>query len=104
MVHLSNVCSYFAGIAILMRTYFCFADSNAGTTADSLILILDKMYVTAKRGDVLQSVTGEQSRIVDPAQMSVVKSINLVPSLSQQSVDPLGIADISNYHELRERQ
>ena len=55
--------------------------------------------VTAKRGDVLQAVTDEQSRIVDPAQMSVVKAINLVPSLSQQSVDPYGIADISNYHE-----
>jgi len=32
-------------------------------------------------------------------QMSVPKAINLIPSVNQQSVDPLGLADISNYHE-----
>ncbi|GAB6147250.1 TonB-dependent receptor [Desulfocicer niacini] len=31
--------------------------------------------------------------------MSVQKSISLMPSVNQQSVDPSGLADISNYHE-----
>ena len=31
--------------------------------------------------------------------MSVQKSISLMPSVNQQSVDPGGLADISNYHE-----
>ena len=31
--------------------------------------------------------------------MSVPKAINLIPSVNQQGVDPLGLADISNYHE-----
>ncbi len=31
--------------------------------------------------------------------MSVPKAINLIPSVHQQSVDPLGLGDISNYHE-----
>ena len=33
------------------------------------------------------------------AMMSVAKAINLIPSVHQQSVDPLGLGDISNYHE-----
>lgn len=33
------------------------------------------------------------------AMMSVPKAINLIPSVHQQSVDPLGLGDISNYHE-----
>ena len=32
-------------------------------------------------------------------QMSVPKAITLIPSVNQQSVDPFGLADISNYHE-----
>lgn len=31
--------------------------------------------------------------------MSVQKTINLMPSVNQQSVDPFGLGDISNYHE-----
>ena len=31
--------------------------------------------------------------------MSVPKAINLIPSVHQESVDPLGLGDISNYHE-----
>lgn len=31
--------------------------------------------------------------------MSVARAINLIPSVHQQSVDPLGLGDISNYHE-----
>lgn len=31
--------------------------------------------------------------------MSVHKAISLIPSVNQQSVDPGGLADISNYHE-----
>jgi iron complex outermembrane receptor protein len=96
---LSNVRIALAGSAMLMKINFCLAGPNADTTADSSIVVLEKAYVTAARGDVLQTITGEQSRIVDPSQMSVVKAIDLVPSLSRQSVDPCGIADISNYHE-----
>ncbi len=33
------------------------------------------------------------------AAMSPHKSITLMPSVNQQSVDPSGLADISNYHE-----
>lgn len=33
------------------------------------------------------------------AQMSVPKAITLIPSVNQQSVDPMGLSDISNYHE-----
>ena len=32
-------------------------------------------------------------------QMSVPKAITLIPSVNQQSVDPFGLADISNCHE-----
>ncbi len=32
-------------------------------------------------------------------QMSVPKAITLIPSVNQQSVDPVGLADVSNYHE-----
>lgn len=31
--------------------------------------------------------------------MSAPRAINLIPSVHQQSVDPLGLGDISNYHE-----
>ena len=34
-----------------------------------------------------------------PAIMSPYKTISLMPSVNQQSVDPVGLADISNYHE-----
>ena len=34
-----------------------------------------------------------------PYKISVPKAINLIPSVNQQSVDPSGLADISNYHE-----
>ena len=32
-------------------------------------------------------------------QMSVPKAVTLIPSVNQQSVDPVGLADVSNYHE-----
>jgi iron complex outermembrane receptor protein len=99
IMRLSNVRACLTIIAIFMNRYPCLAGPDADKVTDSSLLVLDKSEVTATRGDVLQTVTGEQSRIVDPAQISVVKAINLVPSLSQQSVDPCGIADISNYHE-----
>ncbi|MFH0918875.1 MAG: hypothetical protein V1913_00820 [Fibrobacterota bacterium] len=88
---------------ILLITTVCMAgperDSLDQSGADTSHITLDKIIITGKKGDLLQKVTGEQSRIVDPSQMSVTRAINLVPSLSQQSVDPYGLADISNYHE-----
>ena len=59
----------------------------------------EEITVSGKKGDILQRVTGKESRILNPSQMSVYKAINLMPSLSQQSVDPYGLADIVNYHE-----
>lgn len=58
-----------------------------------------EITVTGKKGDILQRVTGKESELLNPSQMSVYKAINLMPSLSQQSVDPYGLADIVNYHE-----
>ncbi|ABL64498.1 TonB-dependent receptor [Chlorobium phaeobacteroides] len=59
----------------------------------------EEVTVTGKKGDILQQVTGRESELLNPSQMSVYKAINLMPSLSQQSVDPYGLADIVNYHE-----
>jgi iron complex outermembrane receptor protein len=58
-----------------------------------------EITVSGKKGDILQRVAGKDSIILNPSQMSVYKAINLMPSLSQQSVDPYGLADIVNYHE-----
>lgn len=45
-------------------------------------------------------ITEKGIRAIDPAsRMSVTRAINLVASVNQQSVDPVGLADISNYHE-----
>jgi iron complex outermembrane receptor protein len=33
------------------------------------------------------------------AMMSITRALNLIPSVNQQSVDPVGLADSSNYHE-----
>ena len=58
-----------------------------------------EITISGKKGDMLQQVTGKKSEVLNPSQMSVYKAINLLPSLSQQSVDPYGLADIANYHE-----
>ncbi len=45
-------------------------------------------------------ITGKGINALGPTyKMSVPKAINLIPSVHQQSVDPLGLGDISNYHE-----
>ncbi len=45
-------------------------------------------------------VTGKGLNALGPcSSMSVHKAISLMPSVNQQSVDPSGLADISNYHE-----
>jgi iron complex outermembrane receptor protein len=87
--------------SLLWAATIGFAASGPDLTAadDSSIVLLDKLTVVGKKGDILQKITGDQSRAVDPSQMSVTRAINLVPSLSQQSVDPYGLSDISNYHE-----
>jgi iron complex outermembrane receptor protein len=87
-------------ILILSSALVVMAESSRNAAADSSgIVSLDTMIVTGIKGDILKQVTGEQFRAVDPSQMSVTRAINLVPSLSQQSVDPYSLADISNYHE-----
>ncbi|MGC8774072.1 MAG: TonB-dependent receptor [Chlorobaculum sp.] len=58
-----------------------------------------EITVSGKKGDLLQNVTGKESALLNPSQMSVYKVINMMPSISQQSVDPYGLADIVNYHE-----
>ena len=58
-----------------------------------------EITVSGQKGDILQQVTGTESALLNPSQMSVYKVINMMPSLSQQSVDPYGLADIVNYHE-----
>ncbi|NTW55880.1 MAG: TonB-dependent receptor [Chlorobiaceae bacterium] len=63
-----------------------------GVTAEELV-------VQGRKGDVLQRVTGKETEVLNPSQMSVYKAINLLPSINQQSVDPWGLADIVNYHE-----
>jgi iron complex outermembrane receptor protein len=59
-----------------------------------------EITVSGKKGDLLRQVTGNDSKVLNPSQMSVYRTINMMPSLSQQSVDPYGLADIVNYHEL----
>jgi iron complex outermembrane receptor protein len=58
-----------------------------------------EITVSGKKGDLLQNVTGKESALLNPSQMSVYKVIDMMPSISQQSVDPYGLADIVNYHE-----
>lgn len=58
-----------------------------------------EITVSGKKGDLLQNVTGKESALLNPSQMSIYKIINMMPSISQQSVDPYGLADIVNYHE-----
>jgi iron complex outermembrane receptor protein len=58
-----------------------------------------EITVSGKKGDLLRNVTGKESTVLNPSQMSVYKVINMMPSISQQSVDPYGLADIVNYHE-----
>ncbi|NTW83125.1 MAG: TonB-dependent receptor [Chlorobiaceae bacterium] len=77
---------------------------GSGTASDVQLIAAnnftaEEIVVNGKKGDVLQRVTGRESEVLNPSQMSVYKAINLMPSLSQQSVDPYGLADIVNYHE-----
>ena len=58
-----------------------------------------EITVSGKKGDLLQNVTGKESALLNPSQMSVYKVIGMMPSISQQSVDPYGLADTVNYHE-----
>ncbi|HHE31385.1 MAG TPA: TonB-dependent receptor [Chlorobaculum parvum] len=58
-----------------------------------------EITVSSKKGDLLNKITGKESTVLNPSQMSVYKVINILPSISQQSVDPYGLADIVNYHE-----
>ncbi len=58
-----------------------------------------EITVSGKKGDLLNEITGKESAVLNPSQMSVYKIINMMPSVSQQSVDPYGLADIVNYHE-----
>jgi iron complex outermembrane receptor protein len=58
-----------------------------------------EIIVSGKKGDLLRQLTGDQTRVLNPSQMSVYRTINLMPSINQQSVDPYGLADIVNYHE-----
>lgn len=59
----------------------------------------EELTVSGEKGDILRQVTGDESALLSPSQMSVYKVINMMPSLSQQSVDPYGLADVVNYHE-----
>ncbi|MBN1928059.1 MAG: TonB-dependent receptor [Chlorobiaceae bacterium] len=58
-----------------------------------------EITVSGKKGDLLNKITGKESSVLNPSQMSVYKVINMMPSVSQQSVDPYGLADTVNYHE-----
>jgi len=58
-----------------------------------------EITISGKKGDMLQQITGKESEVLNPSQMSVYKAINLMPSIDQQSVDPYGLADIVSYHE-----
>ena len=45
-------------------------------------------------------ITQNMINVLGPSsRMSITRAINLIPSVSQQSVDPCGLTDISNYHE-----
>lgn len=68
---------------------------------DSLLkaFSMEEITVTGVRGAMLQQVSEENVRKLNPSQLSIYKVINMMPSLHQQSVDPYGLADISNYHE-----
>ena len=58
-----------------------------------------EIIVSGKKGDLLRQLTDDQTRVLNPSQMSVFRTISLMPSINQQSVDPYGLADIMNYHE-----
>ncbi|WP_041469092.1 TonB-dependent receptor [Chloroherpeton thalassium] len=72
-----------------------------GQVPDSLLktFTMEEITVTGARGSMLQQVSEDDVRMLNPSQLSIYKVINMLPSLHQQSVDPYGLADISNYHE-----
>ncbi|HCD36139.1 MAG TPA: TonB-dependent receptor [Chlorobium sp.] len=89
-------------IALTCMAFLLAATAQAAETPpDSTLLRFtsEEITVSGQKGDILQQVTGSESAVLNPSQMSVYKVINMMPSLSQQSVDPYGLADISNYHE-----
>ena len=73
--------------------------STAQAQDETLSHTAPEITVTGQKGDLLRQITGEGSTLLNPSQMSVYKTINLLPSLNQQSVDPYGLADIVSYHE-----
>jgi len=95
-------------IAILMG-FFCLPVPVFGE--DDKVL-LPEVVVTDKFDDEdfvgpLFTETNTKTKITEKGieamgpggQMSVPKAITLIPSVNQQSVDPVGLADVSNYHE-----
>uniref|UniRef100_Q3AR61 TonB-dependent receptor, putative n=1 Tax=Chlorobium chlorochromatii (strain CaD3) TaxID=340177 RepID=Q3AR61_CHLCH len=81
----------------VMLAHSAHAAENQESTQPSYMA--PELIISGQKGDVLQHVVGKESVVLNPSQMSVYKAINLMPSLSQQSVDPYGLADIVNYHE-----
>lgn len=75
------------------------ATANAQEPSADSTYIAPEITVSGKKGDLLRQITGENSKVLNPSQMSVYKTINMLPSLNQQSVDPYGLADIVSYHE-----
>jgi iron complex outermembrane recepter protein len=72
-------------------------DTQAKSTSPDYIA--PEITVSGKKGDLLRQLTSNQTKMLNPSQMSVYRTINLMPSINQQSVDPYGLADIVNYHE-----
>ncbi|NTW54503.1 MAG: TonB-dependent receptor [Chlorobaculum sp.] len=88
--------SFIALLALLSAT----AQAEENTTGSKPSeYIAPEITVSGKKGDLLRQLTNNQTRVLNPSQMSVYRTINLMPSINQQSVDPYGLADIVNYHE-----
>lgn len=82
------------------------ADKKKGTVTLPEIVVEDKFEEEEFAGPVFTG-TNTKTKITEKGinalgptcRMSVPRAVKLIPSVHQQSVDPLGLGDISNYHE-----
>ena len=90
----------------------CFSEEDQSEEKEEIIYQLPQTVVTGtfEKQDFIgplftetttkTKVTEKGINALGPSStMSVQKAISLIPSVNQQSVDPSGLADISNYHE-----
>lgn len=103
--------AYIGSVFVLLSMFFTPAVAQTEDNEKDIVT-LPKIVVEGKFEEEdfvgpLSTETNTKTKITEKgigalgptSMMSVPKAINLIPSVHQQSVDPLGLGDISNYHE-----